>query len=75
MYKAITLTAVAMALSACGTTFRPASIDQFPPHTPHHVVYSGPAVGVEETYNMNDYYWRRSMGEDVSNHPYHVHAQ
>lgn len=74
MYKAISITLLTVTLSACGTTFRTASIDQFPPHVPHHAVYSGPAVGEEMAYQMNDYYWQKSMGRDVSQHPYHVHA-
>ena len=72
-----TLTLLAL-LSACGHTnwpgTQPASIDQFPPHTPYNAVYTGPAVAPERAHSMNDYYWRRSMGEDVSTHPYHVHA-
>ena len=66
-------------LTACGHTnwpgTKPASIDQFPPHTPYNAVYSGPAVAPEMAYSMNDYYWRKSIGEDVSTHPNHVHAQ
>lgn len=51
-----------------------ADVDQFPPWQ-SAIVVGGPAVSEEQAALAGDYYFRRSIGEDVRNHPYHMHAQ